>query len=215
MDKVMIIQPNDFNAARARKVKLVQLPYHINGKSCQTCHNFESKISYCDHPEVEMHVDAHWACDKFNRPDIKPAEPPAIDGNESIQVAKEQDRLHSLKKRFQLIREKIYRFSDCGHTESGEFDHGNTCASLRGSKSHTNHAQHLADNYKNMNLDEIDKHIEKFESMKTSEVKEVAKHLEEYGVDSKASKPKIIAQIKKTFKTLYFDNKRVQGIINQ
>lgn len=90
----------NFDAARAKKVDLILLPSHVDGKSCKTCHNFDEKTEYCDHKEVMMTVHEHMACKEWNRPDTKPV-------TEDIDEDKEE-----LKSRFELWKEKVKAFSD-------------------------------------------------------------------------------------------------------
>jgi hypothetical protein len=62
-----------FNAERAKKSELIQLPPDITGKSCATCSYFD-EIS-CTNKNVLMDVDPTWGCKLWHHPGVKPASP--------------------------------------------------------------------------------------------------------------------------------------------
>jgi hypothetical protein len=63
-------------------------------------------------------------------------------------------------------RDHVSRFSDCGHTESGDFDHGNTCGSLRHGKETNNDKPGSS---KEESSKDIHEHIDKFKKLSLKE----------------------------------------------
>jgi hypothetical protein len=117
-----------FDAERARKADLIQLPQSIEGTNCSNCKHFHKTEQYCDHPKLDMNVDEHWCCYFWGRYDAPLAKPSRSQMSVSPVV---KSRMAYILSRFRS-RGIVSRFSDCGHTAQGKFDHGNTCASLRG-----------------------------------------------------------------------------------
>lgn len=164
-----------FDAERARKVDLIMLPSSIDGTNCGNCTYFDK--GFCKHPKVKMNVNKRMCCYYWQRPDAPRAEESMLDKNSSRFRA-------AVKLRDRLGRELgVSRFADCGHEKSGDFSHGNTCASGKSSKSRMSrdearaHLSKVYDSYKEIDYDDIEKEVSKLSSVPSADLLDIAKEL--------------------------------------
>lgn len=127
-----------FDAARAKRVDLIQLPSSIEGTNCGNCEYYDK--GFCNNSKVKMNVNKRMCCYYWSRSDAPLAEESMLNKKTRLQAASEL--------RNRLGRKLgISRLSDCGHDKGGDFSKGNTCASSGGSGKTGVHFKHGTNNY--------------------------------------------------------------------
>jgi hypothetical protein len=218
-----------FSSKRANAADLIVIPDQVRGALCQNCEYY--KGGFCDHPKIQFDVNPKWCCSYWHRPDaprVADVAKPILTRSESlpassrmskselsllasafnINPSKSPDYIIEKAKRkiSRMIRQTssnghISRFSDCGHTDSGDFSDGNTCGSLRGKVAREHAHKHVEYTYDRAYHDDsfshadMEKEIDRISHLSSRQIHEIA---DKFGLSpySNDSKKKLIAAIK-------------------